>query len=111
MQTYDQNFYRKETDACRQSARVMVPLVLDLLTPRRVVDVGCGVGTWLAVFREHGLTDLLGIDGEYVDRSMLEIPQAQFLAADLTIGEREVCEVEPRSVILSNPLLALEHPG
>ena len=83
MQPYDQNFYRKESDACRRSARVIVPLVLDLLTPRRVVDVGCGVGTWLAVFGEHGVTDVLGIDGDHVDRSMLEIPQARFLAADL----------------------------
>jgi SAM-dependent methyltransferase len=83
MQPYDQNFYSKESDACRRSARVIVPLVLDLLAPRRVVDVGCGVGTWLAVFGEHGVSDLLGIDGDYVDRSMLEIPQARFQAADL----------------------------
>jgi SAM-dependent methyltransferase len=84
MQLYDQNFYRKESDACRQSARVIVPWLIELLAPRRVVDVGCGIGTWLAVFREHGVTGVLGIDGEYVNRSMLEIPQTQFVAADLT---------------------------
>jgi len=61
-----------------------VPLVLDLIQPKTVVDVGCGVGTWLSVFREHGIDDVWGIDGEYIDRSLLMIPSERFIAADLT---------------------------
>ena len=48
-----------------ESARVTVPLVIDAISPRSVVDVGCGLGAWLAVFREHGVDDLLGYDGPW----------------------------------------------
>jgi SAM-dependent methyltransferase len=48
-----------------------------------VIDVGCGVGAWLAVFREHGVGDVWGVDGAYVARSGLEIPPERFLTADL----------------------------
>jgi len=61
---------------------VIVPLVIELLRPRRVVDVGCGDGTWLSIFEENGVEDILGIDGAYAKKS-LRIPETQFLAADL----------------------------
>jgi SAM-dependent methyltransferase len=48
-----------------------------------VCDVGCGDGTWLRVFREQGVTDVLGIDGEYVAKDRLQIPAANFRAMDL----------------------------
>jgi SAM-dependent methyltransferase len=60
-----------------------VPIVLKLIPARTVVDVGCGDGAWLAVFREFGVTDTLGLDGDYVPRGLLQIPQDQFIAADL----------------------------
>ena len=60
-----------------------MPQVLELLRPRSVVDVGCGCGTWLAVFRRHGVEDVLGIDGDYVDREQLDIPREQFFPHDL----------------------------
>ena len=44
----------------------------------------CGVGTWLSVFGELGIRDLMGLDGEYVDRTQLYVPQGQFLAYDLS---------------------------
>lgn len=62
----------------------MVPLVLQLLPVRSVVDVGCGDGSWLSVFRKLGVTDILGVDGEYVDQDILQIPQDCFQALDLT---------------------------
>jgi SAM-dependent methyltransferase len=46
----------------RQSAGTMVPLVVETLRPRSVINIGCGDGTWLAVFREHGVERLHGID-------------------------------------------------
>ena len=72
-----------QRESGRRSARRVVPLVLELIHPRSVVDVGCGVGTWLSVFREHGVEDVRGIDIEGV-AGLLEIPLDQFLAHDLT---------------------------
>ena len=60
-----------------------MPLVVDWLHPRSVVDVGCGVGTWLAEFRKLGVGDVIGVDGDYVDRAKLQIPPDRFVAKDL----------------------------
>ncbi|GAC1431653.1 MAG: hypothetical protein NVSMB62_28660 [Acidobacteriaceae bacterium] len=81
---YDSAFFAGLKDGSYRSARVVVPHVLSLYQPKSVVDFGCGVGTWLRVFGELGLTDVLGVDGDYVTDEMLEIPQRQFLRADLS---------------------------
>lgn len=61
----------------------VVPIVLELFRPGSVVDVGCGLGEWLATFQEHGVSDILGIDGDYVDKELLYIPQQDFKTIDL----------------------------
>lgn len=83
---YTPDFYQATQDGSRQSAREIIPILLNLLAPvqpQRVIDVGCGIGNWLAVFRELGITDCLGIDGEYVDLDLLQIPRDQFMPHDL----------------------------
>ncbi len=84
MQPYSENFYRRHREGSRQSAKEIVPLILELINARSVIDVGCGVGAWLAVFKECGIEDFLGVDGDYVDRGMLEIPPERFVSFDLT---------------------------
>jgi SAM-dependent methyltransferase len=81
--SYTHEFFGDLQATSLASARCIVPIALDLLEPRSVVDVGCGTGAWLSVFAEHGVTDYLGIDGDYVDRSALLVPAANFLAHDL----------------------------
>jgi SAM-dependent methyltransferase len=80
---YDREFYAGQSGRSLASARHVVPLVNALLAPRAVLDVGCGLGTWLAAFSEAGVAEVLGIDGEYVDRSALRIARDRFVAADL----------------------------
>jgi SAM-dependent methyltransferase len=79
---YDQRFFA-ERSGSRRSAEIVVPLLVDLLRPRSVVDLGCGTGEWLAAFLSAGVVDILGIDGDYVDREQLAIPAEQFRAHDL----------------------------
>jgi SAM-dependent methyltransferase len=55
-----------------------------MVRAKTVVDVGCGDGNWLAVFRELGVGDTVGLDGDYVDRRLLQIPQDQFIVTDLS---------------------------
>lgn len=80
---YDERWYATYGPGSLRSARAVVPVVRDLLRPRSVVDVGCGTGEWLAAWREHGVDDVLGIDGEWVPRRHLLFPPDRFLAHDL----------------------------
>jgi SAM-dependent methyltransferase len=88
---YDERFFADRSGSHR-SADVVVPLVLELLRPSSVVDLGCGTGEWLAVFAANGVDDILGVDGDYVDRGRLAIPPDRFrphdLAAPLALGRR-----------------------
>lgn len=84
MQLYTEQFYIDQRKSSRRSANEIVPLVLELIQPKSVIDVGCGVGAWLSVFRECGIEDILGVDGNWVDKNMLEIPENRFLVFDLT---------------------------
>jgi SAM-dependent methyltransferase len=81
---YTVDFYKNHRDGSHRSAREIVPLVIELVQPKSVIDVGCGVGTWLSVFNQCGVQDFCGIDGDYVDRNMLEIPEQCFFVSDLT---------------------------
>lgn len=81
---YDTDFYKGQMDRSLRSAQETIPYILELFHPTSVVDVGCGVGTWLRVFADNGITDILGIDGEYVNKSQLKIDGPKFMAHDLT---------------------------
>jgi SAM-dependent methyltransferase len=83
---YTPEFFDALTDDAVRSAAVVVPLAMDLVKPTSVVDVGCGTGAWLEAFRGAGVQRILGIDGDYVDRRALRIPQDSFLSADLANG-------------------------
>ena len=81
---YTPQFYDLHQDGARRSARQIIPLVLNWVRANSVVDVGCGTGSWLATVRECGNDDIIGVDGDYVYQSQLEIPRATFVARDLT---------------------------
>ena len=83
-QPYTSNFFRDQQRGSRQSAKRVLPLIIAATKPNTAIDVGCGVGTWLGVLAESGVTDIWGIDGDYVDRTLLQIPQERFLPHDLT---------------------------
>ena len=60
---YGPRFHSLREPGSTRSAGIVVPLVIDLLHPSSVVDVGCGPGSWLAEFKAHGVSEILGIDG------------------------------------------------
>lgn len=80
---YTKEFFRVQREQARRAAEVVVPLVLELTHPESVVDIGCATGTWLAVFTEHGVSDVFGVDGGYVDAASLSVPRERFLTRDL----------------------------
>jgi SAM-dependent methyltransferase len=79
---YDRAFFSFVADDSLRNARLVVPLVMELLSPKSVVDVSCGPCAWLRAFVENGVSIIRGIDGEYVERDKLLIDP--FFAGDLT---------------------------
>lgn len=80
---YNREFYKLQSVSSISSAEVVVPLIIDLVHPKSVVDVGCGVGTWLSVFQKAGCK-VRGVDGPWVSKTDLRIPEHCFKASDLT---------------------------
>jgi len=80
---YSLDFYQALEEGALRSAREIVPMVLNIVRPRDVIDIGCGLGTWLSVFKEHGLHDIAGVDGPWVEQDQLRFPKEHFLVADL----------------------------
>lgn len=83
-EVYTSDFYTGHMAGSVSSAAAIVPLVLSLFPVKSVVDVGCGVGGWLAEFARNGVADIRGVDGDYVDRSLLKIPADRFTPRDLS---------------------------
>jgi SAM-dependent methyltransferase len=81
---YDKTFYSEKTQESLESAELIVPLVLKILEPKSVVDAGCGMGAWLSVFKKGGATNILGLDGDYIDQAGLLIPPESFRPTDLS---------------------------
>jgi len=81
---YDANFYQRHTQNTIESARIIVPILLKLIQPKSVIDVGCGLGAWLKVFTEYGVKGAHGLDGNHIDQKKLLVDPACFTAVDLT---------------------------
>ncbi len=85
MKTYSPTFYNNQQEGSLSSAKEIIPIVLSLVQAKSVLDVGCGVGTWLSVFKTLGITDYLGVDGNWVDKNMLHIPKDRFISSNLEL--------------------------
>jgi SAM-dependent methyltransferase len=83
MTIYNKTFYEVMQDDTYSSPEVVIPILINLIQPKSVVDVGCGIGMWLSTFNKYGVEDVLGLDGDYVDTKMLKIPATQFMTWDL----------------------------
>jgi SAM-dependent methyltransferase len=80
---YDSSFYARRETNTRPSAEALLAVVRELAPVRSVVDVGCGVGTWLDVFQSAGVDDIFGVEGDWLDPRQLRIPIDRFRAHDL----------------------------
>jgi len=80
---YTDRFFDSIRGTSHPSAEAIVPRLIDLFQPQSVVDIGCGEGAWLDVFRKLGTEQFLGLDGAYVELDRLLIPKDAFRAVDL----------------------------
>jgi SAM-dependent methyltransferase len=83
MHSYDTDFYRYVASFAVRSAEQTVVLLISVLPMKSVVDFGCGEGAWLSVWAKAG-AEVVGVDGDYVDRQRLMVGADRFHAADLS---------------------------
>ncbi len=84
MRPYRSDWFESRKERARESARVVLPIIFELIRPSALVDVGCGTGSWLAVAEELGTTDSVGIDAPHLDPALLEFAEERFVAYDLS---------------------------
>ncbi|MEP2934936.1 MAG: methyltransferase domain-containing protein [Gilvibacter sp.] len=67
------------------AAGVLVPLILERFKVSSVVDFGCGLGNFLKLFKQHGVAEVLGLDGSWTELERLykNIDPAEFREVDL----------------------------
>ena len=80
---YDDDFFAYTSGQSGIAAVRVTAIVHSALPVHSVLDVGCAQGVWLAAWRDAGVSDYLGVDGDYVDPRGLRIDPARFLARDL----------------------------
>ncbi|MBD5584010.1 MAG: methyltransferase domain-containing protein [Clostridia bacterium] len=82
--SYTDSFYKQMAVGAVESAREIVPIILDLFPHiNSVIDLGCGPGAWLAEFKKLG-KEITGIDfGEGVSQNLMFSPQ-YYIKKDLS---------------------------
>lgn len=80
---YDSAFYRNQEEGSLASARKILPRVFEIVQPSSVLDVGCGLGTWVKACVELGVSDALGVDGNYVNQDQLHCDRERFTPGDV----------------------------
>lgn len=80
---YDLPYYAACRDGSRKSAEVIVPLIMEWAAPASVLDLGCGVGDWLSVFKTAGLREIHGVYGDYMRGEQLAISERELTAHNL----------------------------
>lgn len=84
--SYEDNFFSLHLDNSISSGREVIPVVLKYVQPASVIDIGCGIGTWLSAWKENGIKDVLGVDGDYVKAEELLVDKTEFVPFNLETG-------------------------
>ena len=80
---YDSAFQNMAATGSAYAARRIIATVRNILPVRSVADIGCARGTWLREWKTQGVNEVVGVDGDYVERSKLEIDPRHFVVRDL----------------------------
>lgn len=70
-----------------RAAFVILPLVMEKFKIASMIDIGCGIGTWLSVAKKLGVSEVKGVDANYVDRNLLRkhLLENEFITHDLNL--------------------------
>lgn len=67
---YDERFYATRNSKTLYAARTILRMIFQNRDINSVIDFGCGVGTWLKTAEEYGAEYTVGVEGEWVDKSL-----------------------------------------
>ncbi len=84
MYSYDESFFAIADRTAALAAEGLICRLITELPTKSILDVGCGRGVWLAQWLRNGATDVLGVDGPYVNLNKLHIPSSSFLARNVS---------------------------
>ena len=83
LRDYNTSYYLELEMTSSSAAKELVPLILNFIQPKSIVDVGCGTGIWLREWEKAGVFDYTGVDGDYISENQLVIPKEKFLQVNL----------------------------
>jgi SAM-dependent methyltransferase len=66
------------------AAEQVLPVLFGTFKPSSIIDVGCGLGNWIEVAKRLTGAQIMGVDGDYVNRKLLKIDENEFVERDLT---------------------------
>ena len=66
------------------AAEQVLPILFEAYKPNSVLDIGCGLGNWIEVAKKMGVENVIGVDGDYVNKLLLKIEESEFVERDLT---------------------------
>jgi SAM-dependent methyltransferase len=75
---YNDAYYEQIHKSSQDSANEIAPIIYDMFHPTSVLDVGCGLGEWLAAFKHLGVQNILGIDFGEVSSNQRYISPCEF---------------------------------
>jgi SAM-dependent methyltransferase len=59
---YPESFFQHQVEDTAGSAKALISEILRHVSPKSVLDVGCGVGVWVDEFKRRGIAEVMGVD-------------------------------------------------
>ncbi len=64
-------------------AKIITKIICELFNPKSVIDIGCGLGNFLAEFEHVGISEIKGVEGPWIKNSNVKISRDKILIHDL----------------------------
>lgn len=93
---YNQEFFDAQSQDSYISAQHVLALFNRIFSPQSVIDVGCGIGTWLKAWQEinpHAF--VFGVDGNQIASQHFYIDQSHYKMLDLTLPSQQLLSQIP----------------
>jgi hypothetical protein len=78
-------FQENVNTAALLSASEIVAFLIEHLSPKSMLELGAGSGIWSKIALDHGIQDVLAVDGDWVQSKNIHVPSAHFLSHNLSV--------------------------